>query len=90
MLYALYRMGYGGRLTIHGLRGTASTILNDAGFRGEVIEAALAHKERNAIRSAYNHAQYLEERRTMLQWYSDHLDALKMGAQIIPIHHKRG
>ena len=88
MLYALYRMDYGGRLTIHGLRGTASTILNDAGCRGEVIEAALAHKERNAIRGAYNHAQYLEERRTMLQWYSDHLDALKMGAKIIPIHNR--
>ena len=73
MIYALYRMGYRGKLTIHGLRGTASTILNDAGFRGEVVEVALAHKEHNTIRGAYNHAQYLEERRKMLQWYSDYL-----------------
>ena len=89
MLYALYRMGYRGKLTIHGLRATASTILNESGFRSEVIETALAHKEKNAIRGAYNHAQYLEERRQMLQWYADHLDALKAGAQIIPINRKR-
>ena len=89
MLYALYRMGYRGNLTIHGLRATASTILNESGFRSEVIETALAHKEKNAIRGAYNHAIYLEERRHMLQWYADHLDALKAGAQIIPINRKR-
>ena len=89
MLYALYRLGYRGKLTIHGLRGTGSTLLNETGFRGEVIEMALAHREKNAIRGAYNHAQYLEERRQMLQWYADHLDALKVGAQVIPIHRKR-
>jgi len=88
MLFMLYRIGYKGRLTIHGLRGTGSTILNETGFRGDVIEVALAHKEKNAIRGAYNHALYLEERRDMLQWYSDHLDALKAGAQIIPIRRK--
>ena len=86
MLYLLYRIGYRGKLTVHGLRGTASTILNGAGFRGEWVETALAHKEKDAIRAAYNHAVYLEERREMLQWYSDHLDALAAGAQIIPIH----
>ncbi len=89
MLYAIKRLGYQGRLTIHGLRGTGSTILNEAGFRGEVIEMALAHKEKNAIRGAYNHAQYLTERHEMLQWYSDHLDALTAGVQIIPINRKR-
>lgn len=89
MLYALYRMGYRGKLTIHGLRATASTILNESGFRSEVIETALAHKEKNAIRGAYNHALYLEERRHMLQWYADHLDAIQAGAQIIPINRKR-
>lgn len=89
MLYALYRLGYQGKITIHGLRGTGSTILNESSFRGEVIESALAHKEKNAIRGAYNHAQYLEERRQMLQWYADHLDALKAGAQIIPIKRKQ-
>lgn len=89
MLYLLYRLGYKGVVTIHGLRGTASTILNGAGFRGEWVEAALAHKEKDAIRAAYNHAVYLEERREMLQWYSDHLDALTAGAQIIPINRKK-
>ncbi len=89
MLYALYRLGYRGKITIHGLRGTGSTILNESGFRSEVIETALAHKEKNAIRGAYNHALYLEERRHMLQWYADHLDALRSGAQIIPINRKR-
>ena len=63
--------------------------MNEAGYRGEVIETALAHKEKNAIRGAYNHAVYLEERREMLQWYADHLDALAMGAQVVPIHRKR-
>ncbi|MEZ5452888.1 MAG: tyrosine-type recombinase/integrase [Thiothrix sp.] len=90
MLSVLKRLNYKGRLTMHGLRGTGSTILNEAGFRGDVIETALAHKEKNAIRGAYNHAVYLEERREMLQWYSDHLDALAEGAQIIPIQRKRG
>jgi len=89
MLYALYRMGYQGKITIHGLRGTGSTILNESGFRSEVIETALAHKEKNAIRGAYNHALYLEERRYMLQWYADYFDALQVGAQIIPINRKR-
>lgn len=89
MLYAIKRLGYQKKLTIHGLRGTGSTILNEAGFRAEVIETALAHKEKNAIRGAYNHAQYMEERREMLQWYADHLDALAMGAQVVPIHRKR-
>ena len=89
MLYALYRIGYQGKITIHGLRGTGSTFLNEAGFRGEVIETALAHREKNAIRGAYNHALYLEERRHMLQWYADHLDVLRSGAQVIPINRKR-
>jgi integrase len=77
MLYAIYRLGYRGKLTIHGLRGTASTLLNEVGYRSEVIETALAHKEKNAIRGAYNHAIYLEERRDMLTWYSNHLDTLR-------------
>ncbi|QLQ32168.1 MAG: site-specific integrase [Candidatus Thiothrix singaporensis] len=90
MLAALYRNGYKGKLTIHGLRGTGSTILNGAGFRGEVVETALAHKEKDAIRGAYNHALYLEERREMLQWYGDLLDEMRDGAKVMPTHHKRG
>lgn len=90
MLQALYRMGYKGKLTIHGLRATGSTILNTPGWRGEVIESALAHSEKDLIRAAYNHSDYLEERRELMQWWSDYLTALEQGAQIIPIRHSRG
>lgn len=74
MLYALYRMGYHSRATGHGFRSTASTILNEQGFRPDVIERQLAHTERNSVRAAYNHAQYLPERREMMQWWADYLD----------------
>ncbi len=74
LLYAIYRMGYHSRTTGHGFRGTASTILNEKGFRADVIERQLAHGERNAIRAAYNHAQYLLERKKMMQWWADYLD----------------
>jgi integrase len=76
MLFALYRMGYHSRATGHGFRSTASTILNENGFRADVIERQLAHGERNDVRAAYNHAEYLPERRTMMQWWADHLDAI--------------
>jgi integrase len=74
MLYALYRMGYHSRATGHGFRSTASTILNENGFHADVIERQLAHSERNSVRAAYNHAQYLPERRKMMQWWADYLD----------------
>jgi integrase len=74
MLYALYRMGYHSRATGHGFRSTASTILNEHGFRADVIERQLAHNERDSVRAAYNHAQYLPERREMMQWWADYLD----------------
>jgi len=74
MLYALYRMGYHSRATGHGFRSTASTILNEHGFRADVIERQLAHSERDTVRAAYNHAQYLPERRKMMQWWADNLD----------------
>lgn len=76
MLYALYRMGYHSRATGHGFRSTASTILNEHGFRPDVIERQLAHGERNKVRAAYNHAQYLPERREMMQWWADFLDEM--------------
>ena len=63
--------------TAHGFRTTASTILNESGFRVDVIERQLAHGERNKVRAAYNRSQYLEERREMMQWYSDYLESLK-------------
>jgi integrase len=74
MLFALYRMGYHSRATGHGFRSTASTILNEHGFHADVIERQLAHSERNNVRAAYNHAQYLQERRQMMQWWADYLD----------------
>jgi integrase len=74
MLYALYRMGYHSRATGHGFRSTASTVLNEHGFAPDVIERQLAHGERNKVRAAYNHAQYLAERRKMMQWWADYLD----------------
>ncbi|HVX13338.1 MAG TPA: tyrosine-type recombinase/integrase [Pirellulales bacterium] len=80
MLYALYRMGYHSRATGHGFRSTASTILNEKGFRSDVIERQLAHTEKNHVRAAYNHAQYLPERREMMQWWADYLEeAVKKG-----------
>ncbi len=83
MLYALYRLGYHSRATIHGFRATASTILNEHGFRADVIERQLAHGERNKVRAAYNHAQHLPERRDMMQWWADHLDGLVGNGEII-------
>jgi integrase len=76
MLYALYRMGYHGRATVHGFRAMASTKLNEMGFRSDVIERQLAHQERNAVRAAYNRAEYLTERRVMMNHWADQLDAL--------------
>lgn len=74
MLYAIYRLGYHSRTTGHGFRATASTIMNEHGFTPDWIERQLAHCERNKVRAAYNHAQYLPERRKMMQWWGDYLD----------------
>jgi integrase len=79
ILYALYRMGYHSRATGHGFRSTASTILNEHGFMPDVIERQLAHCERNQVRAAYNHAEYLPARRKMMQWWGDYLDAVANG-----------
>ena len=78
LLNALRRMGYGrGVATIHGFRTTASTLLNERGYRPDVIEAQLSHGEGNKIRAAYNRAEYLPERRAMMQEYADYLDGLR-------------
>ena len=76
MLYAMYRMGYHSRATVHGFRAMASTALNEMGFRPDVIERQLAHQEQNAVRAAYNRAEYLIERRAMMNHWADHLDAM--------------
>lgn len=77
LLYAIYRMGYHLRATVHGFRATASTILNENGFKPDVIERQLAHSERNKVRASYNHAQYLPERKEMMQWWGDYLNEIK-------------
>ncbi|WP_297504212.1 tyrosine-type recombinase/integrase [Ferrovum sp.] len=85
MLFALYRMGYKGKMTGHGFRAVASTLLNETGFTPDAIERQLAHCERNEVRGAYNRAEYLPERKKMMQFWADHLDKLQTGADIIPL-----
>jgi len=84
---ALRRLGYGhDDMTAHGFRAMASTLLNQSGkWRPDVIERALAHGERDKIRAAYNRAQHWEERVAMAQWWSDYLDRLRDGAQVISV-----
>jgi integrase len=75
---ALRTMGYRhDQLTPHGFRSIASTLLNELGFRYDVIEIQLAHKGSDKIRSIYNRAEYMRERRRLMQAWADYLDALK-------------
>ncbi|MDN7536344.1 tyrosine-type recombinase/integrase [Burkholderia cenocepacia] len=85
MLYALYRMGYKSRMTGHGFRGLAATALRELGFGRDVVERQMAHAERNQVTAAYVHAEYLPERRRMMQAWGDHLDRLKAGAEVVRI-----
>ena len=85
ILAALKRMGYAGRMTGHGFRGVASTILHEQGYPHHVIELQLAHQERNATVAAYNHATYLKERRAMMTAWANHLDKLRKGADVIEL-----
>jgi len=74
-LFALYRLGYRGRMTAHGFRALASSVLNEhSGFDKDVIERQLAHQESDDVRAAYNRAQYLPKRRELMQWWADWLD----------------
>lgn len=78
LLFALYRLGYRGRMTVHGFRALASTVLNErSGYARDVIERQLAHRETDDVRAAYNRAEYLGLRREMMQWWSDWLDAAR-------------
>ena len=77
-LATLRRIGYTqDQMTLHGFRAMASTNLNELGYRPDVIEAQLAHKDQDAVRLAYNRAEYLQERRKMMQAWADYLDELK-------------
>jgi len=82
---ALITLGYDSTIqTAHGFRTIASTLLNEQGWSPDAIERQLAHAPRDQVRAAYNRAQYLEERRRMMQSWADYLDSLKAGAQVIP------
>ena len=85
MLYALYRMGYHSKATVHGFRAVFSTIANEAGYDGDVIEKALAHEERNRVRAAYHRSEYLEQRRELMQWWADYLQQIEHGTEVVVI-----
>lgn len=92
MRKAIFHLGYDGRhegkskAVPHGFRATASSILNESGFNPDAIERQLAHKESNSVRAAYiYHARYLDERRTMMQWWADYLDSLQRSGEVVPI-----
>lgn len=68
---ALKRIGYEGRLVAHGLRSIASTCLNESGFNSDVIEASLAHSDKNEVRKAYNRSTYLQQRTELMEWWGE-------------------
>ncbi|UOR16735.1 tyrosine-type recombinase/integrase [Qipengyuania aquimaris] len=86
MNQALRRMGYSkDEMTAHGWRSTASSLLNECGkWNPDAIERSLAHSDRNAIRGVYNRASYWNERVEMHQWWSDFLDRLREGGEVLP------
>lgn len=87
---ALRRLGYTtDQMTGHGFRSMASTLLNENGWNRDAIERQLAHGERNSVRAAYNYAEFLPERRKMMQWWADYLDKLAAGGKVIPLDRKR-
>ena len=76
---ALKRMGFHKKLVAHGMRALASTTLNEQGFDGDVIEAALAHVDKNEVRRAYNRAEYIERRQVLMAWWSEHIEQAATG-----------
>jgi integrase len=84
VLAALRRMGYtGDQMTGHGFRSTASTLLHEMGWNTDVIERQLAHAERNRVKAAYNHAEYLPERKKMMQAWADYLDRIATETNVV-------
>ncbi len=81
---ALRRLGFSSNeMTAHGFRSMASTLLNEQGWNRDAIERQLAHAERNSVRAAYNYAEFLPERKKMMQAWADYLDELVAGAKIL-------
>ena len=90
LLYFSNRLGYAGRNTIHGFRSVASTVLNESmKWHPDVIELQLSHQESNKVRKAYNRAEHLDERRKMMQWWSDHVDSLRGSTDSIALDEKQ-
>lgn len=96
MRRAIFKLGYDGntegksKVTPHGFRATASSILNETGFNPDAIERQLSHMERNGVRAAYtHHARYLEDRVKMMQWWADYLDELRDHGKVVPIFSQR-
>ncbi len=87
ILKALERMDYKGRMTGHGFRGLASTILHEKDFDHAHIELQLAHQERNQVSASYNHATYLTQRTKMMQWWADYLDQ-QLAGNVVSINRK--
>lgn len=77
MLYALYRIGYHSRATMHGFRALFSTIANEEGWNPDAIERQLAHREKNEVRAAYHRSEYMPERIKMMQWWADRIQQLE-------------
>ena len=91
VLSALRRMGYEkDEMSGHGFRSMASTLLNEQGWNRDAIERQLAHSERNSVRAAYNYAEFLPERKRMMQAWADYLAAIKSGTKIIHIRSAAG
>ncbi|EMV8756659.1 tyrosine-type recombinase/integrase [Escherichia coli] len=79
---ALKRIGYGGKLVAHGLRSIASTAMNEAGFNADVIEAALAHCDKNEVRRAYNRSTYLLKRAELMDWWGESIHENSIAKQL--------
>jgi integrase len=84
ILKGLERMGYKHRMTGHGFRGLASTILHERGYQHEHIELQLAHAPRNSVSASYNHALYLEPRTKMMRDWADFLEMTQRGVKVLP------
>ena len=86
MSKALRDMGYRGKATPHGFRSSFSSMAHErSGFASEVVEKALAHEEKNKVKAAYNRAEYLEQRRRLMEWWGNKIQALEQGAEIISL-----
>ena len=88
---ALRRLGYGNdEMTSHGFRAIASTLLNESGlWHPDAIERALAHGDKDKVRAAYHRGAHWAERVRMAQWWSDHLDQLKVGGKVVKVRFRK-